>query len=86
VREILDKIKFIKLELKVWTMRMLEALVNGVKGGKWFSLIDKVYRSETLNLTWEAVRRNAGLPELTKSVSANSKWMRTNTLPNLRMS
>jgi RNA-directed DNA polymerase len=39
---------------------MLEALVNGVKGGKWFSLIDKVYRSETLRLAWKAVRRNAG--------------------------
>ena len=26
----------------VWTERMVSALVNGVKGGKWFSLIDKV--------------------------------------------
>jgi hypothetical protein len=50
VRETLDKFKGIKLEPKVWTMRMLEALVNGVKGGKWFSLIDKVHRSETLRL------------------------------------
>lgn len=32
----------------VWTDRMLTALVNGVKGGQWFSLIDKVYREETL--------------------------------------
>lgn len=33
----------------VWTDRMLTALENGVKGGVWFSLIDKVYREETLN-------------------------------------
>lgn len=32
----------------IWTDRMLTALVNGVKGGQWFSLIDKVYREETL--------------------------------------
>ena len=27
----------------VWTDRMLEALVKGVKGGKWYSLMDKVW-------------------------------------------
>ena len=32
----------------VWTDRMLTALENGVKGGQWFSLIDKVYKEETL--------------------------------------
>ena len=32
----------------VWTERMLAALGNGVKGNKWFSLIDKVYRQSTL--------------------------------------
>ena len=30
-------------EPSVWTERMLTALENGVKGGNWFSLIDKVY-------------------------------------------
>jgi RNA-directed DNA polymerase len=39
---------------------MLEALVKGVKGGVWFSLIDKVYRSSTLHAAWQAVRRNQG--------------------------
>jgi hypothetical protein len=29
------------VEHSVWTERMLEALRNGVKGGVWFSLIDK---------------------------------------------
>jgi len=30
-------------ERTVWTDRMLTALEQGVKGGVWFSLIDKVY-------------------------------------------
>lgn len=32
----------------VWTDRMLTALVNGVKGGQWYSLIDKVFHTTTL--------------------------------------
>jgi RNA-directed DNA polymerase len=39
----------------IWTNCMLTALVNGVKGGKWFSLIDKVYREETLKSAAERV-------------------------------
>ena len=31
------------VEASVWSERMLAALENGVKGGQWFSLIDKVY-------------------------------------------
>ena len=44
----------------IWTDRMLAALDNGVRGGKWFSLIDKVYRRSTLEAAWEQVRANAG--------------------------
>ena len=29
-------------EASIWTERMKSALGNGVKGGKWFSLMDKV--------------------------------------------
>lgn len=47
-------------ELAVWTERMLTALVTGLKGKRWFSLIDKVYRAETLRLAWEKVQSNAG--------------------------
>src|SRR5450830_852202 len=36
----------------VWTARMLAALGNGVKGNKWFSLIDKVYRLSTLQAAY----------------------------------
>jgi len=39
---------------------MLAALQRGVQGGKWFSLIDKVYRLETLELGWAQVEKNAG--------------------------
>lgn len=44
----------------IWTERMLAALDNGVKGSKWFSLIDKVYRPQTLEGAWAQVRANRG--------------------------
>jgi RNA-directed DNA polymerase len=44
----------------IWTDAMLAALQRGVKGGKWHSLIDKVYRLETLELGWARVEKNAG--------------------------
>jgi RNA-directed DNA polymerase len=47
-------------EAAVWTERMLSALVNGVKGGKWFSLMDKVFAPGTLALAWAKVRANKG--------------------------
>lgn len=49
-----------KAERGVWSEKMLRTLVRGVKGGKWFSLIDKVYTDRTLSLAWEKVRSNAG--------------------------
>jgi RNA-directed DNA polymerase len=39
---------------------MMSALVNGVTGGRWFSLIDKVYAPKTLALAWAKVRSNGG--------------------------
>lgn len=48
------------VERSVWTDRMLEALEAGVKGGVWFSLIDKVYRRNTLRASWERVKANGG--------------------------
>jgi RNA-directed DNA polymerase len=49
-----------KAERGVWSQGMLEALERGVKGGKWFSLIDKLYADQTLALGWEKVKSNAG--------------------------
>jgi RNA-directed DNA polymerase len=48
------------VEAEVWTERMLSALGNGVKGGKWYSLIDKVYAPGTLALAWTKVQANQG--------------------------
>jgi RNA-directed DNA polymerase len=48
------------VEASIWTDAMLTALENGVKGGKWFSLIDKVYKTETLNAAWQKVKSNKG--------------------------
>lgn len=39
---------------------MLDALERGVKGGQWFSLIDKVWSLRTLEASFERVRRNNG--------------------------
>jgi RNA-directed DNA polymerase len=47
-------------EASIWTDRMVSALGNGVKGGKWFSLIDKVVRPATLDIAWQRVARNKG--------------------------
>src|SRR5258708_1991376 len=49
-----------KAEALVWTDRMVSALVNGVKGGRWFSLIDKVWAPATLALAWTKVQANKG--------------------------
>ena len=48
------------VEASVWTERMVSALVNGVKGGRWYSLIDKVYAPATLAAAWTRVRANRG--------------------------
>ena len=48
------------VETSIWTERMLATLDNGVKGGKWFSLWDKVIRPETLQIAWKYVKRNKG--------------------------
>lgn len=53
-------VKWDWVEHSIWTERMLEALVKGVKGGVWFSLIDKVFRSGTLYAAWATVKRNGG--------------------------
>lgn len=44
----------------VWTERMLTALEVGVKGGKWFSLIDKVSSERTLRRAFERVKAKGG--------------------------
>jgi RNA-directed DNA polymerase len=48
------------VEASVWTERMVSALDNGVKGGRWYSLMDKVYAPATLEAAWQKVRANGG--------------------------
>lgn len=47
-------------EHTVWTDRMLTALERGVKGGTWFSLIDKVYSPGNLRSAFRKVKKNRG--------------------------
>ena len=49
-----------KAERWIWSEKMLEALDKGVKGNKWFSLIDKIFKARTLELAWAKVHSNAG--------------------------
>jgi hypothetical protein len=48
------------VEPSVWTARMLAALEEGVRGGKWYSLMDKVYAMANLRAAFEKVRANGG--------------------------
>ena len=48
------------VEASVWTDRMVSALGNGVKGGRWYSLMDKVDAPATLKAAWARVRANKG--------------------------
>lgn len=48
------------VEPAVWTPRMLAALEKGVKGGRWYSLMDKVYAPANLAAAWKRVRSNRG--------------------------
>ena len=57
-REILTRWGWV--EPTVWTERMLTALEQGVQGGKWFSLIDKVHPERNLNAAFARVAANAG--------------------------
>lgn len=54
------------VERTIWTDRMLMALDNGVKGNKWFSVIDKVYRPTTLVKAWQNAAANKGAAGIDK--------------------
>jgi RNA-directed DNA polymerase len=47
-------------EPTVWTERMLTALEEGVKGGQWYSLMDKVYTRANLRAAFMRVKANQG--------------------------
>jgi RNA-directed DNA polymerase len=47
---------------EVWTERMLTTLEQGVRGGRWHTLIDKVYAERTLRAAFARVKANRGAP------------------------
>src|SRR5258708_5520654 len=47
-------------EPSVWKERLLTALEQGIKGGVWYSLIDKVYREGNLASAFAKVLANRG--------------------------
>jgi RNA-directed DNA polymerase len=72
----------------VWTERMLTALETGVRGGQWFSLIDKVWDERNLRAAFRRVKANKGAAgvdhvsiedfekELDENVAAASRELR----------
>jgi RNA-directed DNA polymerase len=48
------------VEAAVWTERMLTALEEGVLGGKWYSLMDKVHALPNLRRAFARVKANHG--------------------------
>ena len=54
------RVRWAWVEPSVWTDRMLAALEHGVKGGRWFSLMDKVYSAGTLRSAFAKVKKNRG--------------------------
>ncbi len=59
------------VERSVWTDRMLDTLKRGVKGGKWFSLVDKLYAPANLTSAWTKVRGNKGAPGIDRQTVAD---------------
>ena len=73
------RVRWAWVEPSVWTDRMLTALEQGVKGGVWFSLIDKVYAPANLLASHAKVAANRGaagvdhvtVEDFTKRLSCN---------------
>jgi RNA-directed DNA polymerase len=56
--EILSRWRWVKP--CAWTVRMLTALEQGVKGEKWFRLIDKVFAERNLLAAFQQVAKKRG--------------------------
>jgi RNA-directed DNA polymerase len=54
------RVRWAWTEPTVWTERMLMALETGVKGGRWYSVMDKVYSLPNLRAAYQKVRANHG--------------------------
>jgi RNA-directed DNA polymerase len=79
------------VEPSVWTARMLGTLETGVKGGRWYSLFDKVHADANLRSAYRKVAANKGSPgvdrvttkrfgqQLDEEISALQEHLRTGT-------
>jgi RNA-directed DNA polymerase len=56
--EILSRWRWV--EPSAWTVRMLATLEQGVEGGKWFRLFDKVFSERNLLAAFQQVASNDG--------------------------
>lgn len=56
------RVRWAWAEPGVWTERMLTALETGVKGGVWFSLMDKVFAERNLRSATAKAVANGGAP------------------------
>jgi RNA-directed DNA polymerase len=56
--EILSRWRWV--ELSAWTVRMLTTLEQGVEGGKWFRLFDKVFSERNLGAAFQQVASKDG--------------------------
>ncbi len=54
------RVRWAWVQAAVWTQRMLTALEEGVKGGVWFRLIDKVFSLRNLQAAFAKVKANGG--------------------------
>lgn len=55
------------IEPSAWTVRMLATLEQGVEGGKWFRLFDKVFAERNLLAAFQRVARKTARPGSTTS-------------------
>ena len=74
------------VEPSVWTERMLTALEHGVKGGVWFSLMDKVYAEGNLQAAFAAVAANHGAAGVDHVTIAQFATRRPENLEHLQAS
>ena len=52
--------RWLWVKRSAWTMRMLTTLEQGIKGGKWFRLIDKVHSEKNLSAAFYQVASKKG--------------------------
>ncbi|MFD2158296.1 group II intron reverse transcriptase/maturase [Rubritalea tangerina] len=75
--------QWVWVEGSVWTAKMLKTLERGVKGGKWYSLIDKVWKIENLRSAFKRVKANKGaagvdrqaIAQYEEHLESNLQWL-----------